>query len=79
MEKIYKEIYKCRLCGALFEVDTENPMESYAAESRVSLLCSGHSLGTITNSPRLYHAHACDDGSFGLSDFQGIKKIGVSK
>jgi len=59
----YAAIYKCKLCGNLFEENHEFP--NY--ESNVSWPPPGSNL--------LDHAHRCQDGARGVGEFVGDREV----
>lgn len=69
MDKYIKE-YKCRLCGAVFvcgEPCTED--EAVKKISRTSLILP------LFPNDKGYIPHGCKDGSIGIADLQGFRKI----
>lgn len=66
----YRAIYKCRLCG-----EEENSMGTGSTaliyKSMLAVTADYLKEAEIT----LYGVHSCKDGSKGLSDFQGWRKI----
>ncbi len=74
---MYQEMYKCRLCGKTFV--GEELKERYLADIACSLL---EAKDFSTHAGRNWmkcKKHCCQDGSYGLADFQGFKKSEVSK
>lgn len=68
----YQSIYKCRLCGKLYNsVATDD--EKVALETIVDA-CLGME-SEVIQAPTLNGEHFCSDGSYGVTDFQGYKKI----
>lgn len=69
-----KAIYKCRLCGEIFEDYTTG--EELAQAINMALVVCGHT-NHVKCARNLYKytMHYCKDGSFGFADFQGFKKI----
>ena len=72
IERTYGAEYKCRLCGAVYtEQETSNKMIVYDA---LHDMVQGEScrccFGLTTKKHSIHH---CEDGSIGLSDFQGWK------
>jgi len=59
---MYQVVYKCRLCGEAFNVYRANRK---AVVETLSENC--HDIWT---------EHKCKDGSYGIADFQGFKKVG---
>lgn len=70
----YKALYKCRLCGEVFQngVTTgENMAERCMIELNAGLVC------TVPMAPTMTETHNCGGdhaGSLGLADFLGWKK-----
>lgn len=67
---MYYGIYKCRICGQTYtRCGTAN--KNLVIEKFIDLI-NGNDL----NKPNvdLYDMHSCENGSFGLADFQGFKK-----
>lgn len=73
----YRAIYKCRLCGESF-VDYVHAKDEDAAAKKVidfSLVYGGAHVSRL-KVPRNFQVHSCNDGSYGIADFQGMKKGG---
>lgn len=73
MEK-YKSMYKCRLCGKEF---CKNEMSHSDADLASITLIACETAYHQSNPELTIHRkeiHNCDDGSFGFSDFLGMKK-----
>lgn len=70
---MYQAIYKCRLCGEEFK-DCETG-EAIAQAIVVALTVKGNT-ENVRCQRNLYKntIHFCQDGAFGLADFQGFKK-----
>lgn len=70
---MYQAIYKCRLCG---EVISQGNIEGKDMELLISTMINcGTTIGVTK--PKAFwkeSSHNCQDGSFGLADFQGFKK-----
>lgn len=66
----YKAMYKCRFCGVLF-VGAITGKEIAERETLMISCGTGGTYGT----PRKM-VHHCNDGSIGLSEFIGFKKVG---
>lgn len=66
---MYQAIYKCRLCGE--EIQSGQTGQKIA-KSEIVYLCVGTS-GRYSTNDRI--PHDCKDGSFGVADFQGFKKL----
>lgn len=65
----YREIYKCRLCGEIFE-DVGKVNEKMAFQNITRSVIKNMD-NYITNNL----VHSCTDGSFGFADFLGYRKI----
>jgi len=69
----YRFIYKCRLCGA----EEENPVtgnESLASNALLTVAVYGKDL-TSKSYITLLSVHVCSDGSHGIADLQGYRKV----
>lgn len=69
---MYQAVYKCRLCGEEFKgcvTGNENiaMVETINAASGIK--------STQPLAPRIIEYHYCKDGSYGIADFQGFKKV----
>lgn len=60
----YQAIYKCRLCGKEYVAKIIAGSEMLITDE--TEFCSA----------KMHRVHICDDGSFGLADFQGFRKVG---
>lgn len=72
----YQAIYKCRLCGKEFE----SAMTTSADVARKQILHAtiGYKIEEWIGPPLEKNTmHSCKDGSMGVSDFLGIKKVEV--
>lgn len=68
----YQAIYKCRLCGEIYNgAFTGN--ENIAISTAVCA-CLGIN-HKEPQSPHLCEIHNCKNGDLGIGDFQGYKKI----
>lgn len=77
MAKSYKMLYKCRLCGQVF-VNHGTVSEKVAEQSTLNevLRASGMSPMWKENDVlTMYEMHCCTDGSYGVSDFIGSRKV----
>lgn len=75
----YKSIFKCRLCGETYEsACTGN--EEIALQSVVFACLQNENLNfpklIFPQSPSITEPHHCKNGSFGVADFQGFRKVG---
>ena len=72
----YQAIYKCRLCGEEFEKE-----KVYYKRAIAAVLCLGtfgnESFYDSTTDIYVYRVidHNCKDGSMGLADFLGFRKV----
>lgn len=70
----YRAIYKCRMCGG--EYSTAGAGENIAFQSIVGITSKdffypkGSGIGL-----HRHDVHNCKDGSFGFSDFIGMRKV----
>lgn len=69
---MYQAIYKCRLCGEKFS-DCEAG-EFIAKTAAESLTVADSTIAIAGCAMYIRTIHKCQDGSFGLADFQGFKK-----
>ena len=72
---MYKAVYKCRLCGAVF-CDKKNKareIEDFTITNTLAQMEQTVLIGK-PNHADLHRFHNCKDGSCGFSDFQGFKK-----
>lgn len=63
MQKEYEAVYRCRLCGKVY---VDGVIKCTNTEA-VTILCKEKRYMSGMTS-----VHLCDDGSFGVSDFQGL-------
>ncbi len=70
MEK-YKAVYKCRLCGRVYQNGTTTGEKmAWACMMEINVGITG----TVALAPTMTETHCCGGqyaGSFGLADFQG--------
>lgn len=66
----YQTIFKCRLCGELFE-SVATGSEEIALDTIMDA-CLGIE-SEVIQAPYLNKVHFCADGSYGVADFQGYK------
>ena len=69
----YKAIYKCGLCGEQYEDAETGDNIAMMAVSAVTVKGSWFPNSSAVGI-HLRNIHYCKDGSYGLSDFQGMKK-----
>lgn len=69
----YREIFKCRLCGETYESGcTRN--ENIALQATIAA-CIHSAKPPVPQCPSITEIHSCKDGSIGVSDFQGFRKV----
>ena len=68
----YIAIHKCRLCAKIIEGCHTG--KCIASKEIFNVACTGRS--ELVQGPWLVESHVCDDGSMGITDFQGFKKVG---
>lgn len=83
----YIGVYTCRLCGKTYEhfnVDNEEHIPSCASECYINSAygyiesienCYIMNQKALTGLMSPFNIHECADGSLGLADFKGFKKI----
>lgn len=69
----YKAVYKCRLCGELFEEGITGEGNAEAVNVALTVDENFYNSNTHTSGHR-HMPHYCKDGSFGFADFQGFRK-----
>ena len=70
----YRAIYKCRMCGEEY-LDAVTG-ETVAMALTVALTVEDNTGNTRYNGKLYRHGiHECKDGSFGYSDFIGMRKV----
>lgn len=76
---IWSAAYKCRLCGEIFcDMSSEGISSSeWAADSAIRKMVGIDDEGGAIETKRRTR-HVCADGSYGIADFVGIKKINRS-
>ena len=76
LTKIYMATYKCRLCGEVVSnAGTANKDTASKATMYTVIDSSGYSPQFESpNAPMQFATHACKDGSYGMSDFLGMKE-----
>ena len=74
---VYRAIYKCRLCGKVFF----NAATARRNTASLSVVYTALKASGITpqfaspNAPMQVDVHNCKDGSYGMSDFLGMKEV----
>jgi len=67
----FHSIYKCRLCGKEYASGcTRN--KTIALNSMIG---ASQNIPLVVQQPTLTDTHYCDDGSYGIADFQGFRKV----
>ncbi len=67
----YRTVFKCRLCGECYESGCTGS-EAVALQSAIRA-CLG--LPSQSQAPTMTEVHSCRDGSLGVADFQGFRKV----
>lgn len=76
----YRAIYKCRLCGEEF-YNAGTSCEDTASKATMYTVLESSGITPqfeSRNAPIQFDLHSCKDGSYGMADFQGMKKVGDS-
>lgn len=69
---MYNGIYKCRICGKIY-----TRCGTYNKDLVINNFIKLTTRVTVQQEPGyadLYDMHSCENGSFGLADFQGYEK-----
>lgn len=72
---IYKAMFKCRLCGKIYEDGTATGNKDVAYKAMVHLTCTGKP--SEPQAPLLLEPHFCkgyEHGEMGVADFIGWKE-----
>ena len=76
----YRVIYKCRLCGEEFDGMTFDEKDNLPFYAMANFVTGNDSFEMGYKKPPsiIYKAekHNCKDGSMGLADFLGCRKVG---
>lgn len=74
--KGYYMTFRCRLCGKTFtNGGTGDKETAWAATANAAFTASGIGpLKKLENQPLVQETHCCEDGSFGVADFLGMKR-----
>lgn len=77
-EYFFVPVYRCRLCGAIF--DNGFPTCKKPETARKELLGSAFFYNRAKKllpvlSPELYEVHHCIDGNYGIADLRGVRKV----
>ena len=70
----WRAIYKCRLCGEIFEDGVTGEGNACAINVALSVNETFYNSNTHSSGHR-YVPHFCEDGSFGFADFQGFRMV----
>lgn len=71
----YRAIYKCRMCGEEFEDGrTGGGIAAYLSVC-VLTIKENFNMEDFAIGVYRYKTHDCKDGSFGFSDFVGMRKV----
>lgn len=75
MKGYYYMTFRCRLCGKTFtNGGTGDEETARRAMTNATLAASGiEPLTKLENQPLMHEMHCCEDGSFGIADFLGMK------
>ena len=68
----YRAVYKCRLCGKVFENGITG--SGCVAGIAIRLTTEDNFIQSGIYGHR-HITHNCEDGSFGFADYQGFKKV----
>lgn len=68
--KEYRAIYKCRLCGKIF-ANGKKRTENKSLNKIVNL----STVSPLFPHDKGYIPHGCKDGSIGLAEFLGFRKV----
>lgn len=73
--KGYYMMFRCRLCGKTFaNGGTGDEETAWTATANATLAASGIGpLKKLESQPLAQETHRCEDGSFGIADFLGMK------
>lgn len=67
---MYQGIYKCRVCGRTFTCG-----KKYTEAGAIEKIASVSTILVLSPNDLGYTAHCCKDGSYGIADLQGFKKV----
>lgn len=71
----YRAIYKCRMCGEEYSDAATGEMVAMALTVALTVKDSTENVRYNGNHLCRHGFHACKDGSFGFSDFIGMRKV----
>lgn len=71
----YRAIYKCRLCGEEICSDHTESQEEVIGFALSLSVCNLKDTFKIHKCACEQIMHVCKDGSFGLADFRGFRKV----
>lgn len=67
---MYRQVYKCRLCGEKFAVG-----KKYTDKGAIKKIVNMEMILPPLQCSLGYTTHGCKDGSYGLAELQGFKKV----
>ncbi len=73
---IYKAMFKCRLCGKVYENGAATANRKIVKKAMLHLVCTGKP--SEPQAPLLLELHYCneyDNGDIGIADFIGWKEV----
>lgn len=76
---VYKAVYKCQLCGEIYEHRISREEAKQAIESLPSIFRMRPEKEVYENPIPIYVAHICKDNSCGLAYLQGFRKREVTE
>lgn len=71
----YRSIYKCRLCGKVYESGCTGSNKT--AMKAAASTCVGSQ--SFTQQPLMNEVHCCKNGDIGIADFQGFVVINLDE
>ncbi len=72
----YQAIYKCRLCGEEFKTTIFTSVD-IAIKRMINITTGCTNNHNIINPVTETYKHSCMDGSMGIADFLGFRKVEV--
>lgn len=69
----YRAIYKCRLCGEVYESGCAGGRKIAMQAAISSCLC----FQSFPQQPSMNEVHYCKNGDFGVADFQGFRGVNL--
>lgn len=67
----YQSMFRCRLCGKIYKEGCTGNED--IAMKAVMDTCLGKPL--LLQQPNMTQIHCCKNGSYGVADFQGFRKV----